>query len=322
MNISPTQSQIQQALASFLGAVLSGTSGVPAPAVFVGSINGTTLTVNPLPGVQPAGIQGTIQINAPIMGAGVLPGTFVVQQLTGNSGGTGTYQLNQPQVLARDTLSTGVSVVAGQANRVVEPANPYFVVMTPIRSPRLSTNLDSNADCKLTGSISGTVMTVTAVAQGTINPGASIIGTGVALNTRVVQQLTGSAGGTETYSVSISQNLASGTLSAGQMTLLQDSEWVIQCDFHAADNTAGDFAKTVSTALRDNFGVSFFAALTAPLNAVVPLYADDPVQTPFISGEEQFEWRFTLDVHLEVAQVLSVPQTYADAVSVELIELP
>ena len=318
--ISPTQSQIQQALASFLNAVLPGITGFPA--VFVGSINGTTLTVNQLPGLAPGGIQGAVQSNAPLLGVGVAPGTFVVQQLTGNSGGVGTYQISQTQSVGSATMSTGVSVVAGQGNRIVEPANPYFVVMTPMRSKRLSTNLDGTADCKFTGAIAGTVLTVSDVAFGSINAWASIIGTGIALGTQVARQLSGTQGGAGTYSVTVSQSLASGALSAGQMTLLQDSEWVLQCDFHSPDTIAGDMAKTVSTALRDNYGVSFFAAQPAPLNAVVPLYADDPVQAPFISAENQYEFRWTLDVHLEVSQSLSVPQTYADEVTVELVELP
>ena len=319
--ISPTQSQIQQALASVLNAVLPGITGA-SPAVFVGSINGTTLTVNQLPGLAPGGIQGAVQSNAPLLGVGVAPGTFVVQQLTGNSGGVGTYQISQTQSVGSATMSTGVSVVAGQGNRIVEPANPYFVVMTPMRSKRLSTNLDGTADCKFTGSIAGTVLTVSDVAFGSIDAWASIIGTGIALGTQVARQLSGTQGGAGTYSVTVSQSLASGALSAGQMTLLQDSEWVLQCDCHAPDNTAGDMAKTVSTALRDPFGTTFFAGLTPPLNAIVPLFADDPVQAPFINAENQYEWRWTLDVHLEVSQSLSVPQAYADAIDVELVELP
>ena len=333
--ISPTQSQIQQALARFLNAVLPGIPGVaigsfiigqspigPAPAVFVGSINGTTLTVNPLPGALPGGIQNVIQPNTPLMGVGVQPGTVVMGQLTGNTGGTGRYQISPAQSVASATMSTGVSVVAGQGNRVVEPANPYFVVMTPMRSPRLSTNLDTTADCKFTGRISGQVLTITALSIGSINVGATLLGTGVIPGTAVLQQLTGIAGGSGTYMVSVSQTMGNGTLSAGQMMLLQDSEWVLQCDFHAPDTSAGDFAKIVSTALRDNYGVSFFAALPAPMNAVVPLYADDPIQAPFLNAESQYEFRWTLDVHLEVSQSLSLPQAYADSATVELVELP
>ena len=255
--ISPTQSQIQQALASFLNAVLPGITGFPA--VFVGSINGTTLTVNQLPGLAPGGIQGAVQSNAPLLGVGVAPGTFVVQQLTGNSGGVGTYQISQTQSVGSATMSTGVSVVAGQGNRIVEPANPYFVVMTPMRSKRLSTNLDGTADCKFTGSITGTVLTVSAVAFGSINAWATIIGTGVVLGTQVARQLSGTPGGVGTYSVTVSQSLASGTLSAGQMTLLQDSEWGFNAIFHAPDNTLVTWRRLSARRCAINSVTSFFA---------------------------------------------------------------
>lgn len=65
-----------------------------------------------------------------------------------------------------------------------------------------------------TASIAGTVMTVTAVGTGAVPVGGNvpISGTNVALGTVITGQLTGTAGSTGTYSVSISQTAASGTV--------------------------------------------------------------------------------------------------------------
>jgi len=54
-----------------------------------------------------------------------------------------------------------------------------------------------------TGSISGTVMTITAVASGTLFVGQIVSGTGIASNTYIVNQLTGTTGSTGTYTVSV-----------------------------------------------------------------------------------------------------------------------
>lgn len=66
-----------------------------------------------------------------------------------------------------------------------------------------------------TASIAGTTMTVTAVGAGTIYPGANIKGTGVVLGTIILKQLTGTSGGVGTYQVSVSQTVASTTITCG-----------------------------------------------------------------------------------------------------------
>lgn len=312
---SPTQSNVLAALKAFMVAVLPGLPG-SQPAVFKGSIAGTTLAVAQLPGLQPAGIVGQVQLNAPLLGLGVAPGTTILSQISGTPGGVGTYEVSISQGLATPaTMSTGVSVVTGQINRVAEPNNPYFVVMWPLRDVRLATNLDEDADVKIAASIAGSLMTVTAVEIGSLSVGAVLFGNGAVPGTRVTGLGTGS-GGSGTYSVAPAQNLASGTMSAGSRTLTENTEVAIQVDLHAPDSQAVDFARTVSTTIRDEFGTSFFAALPAPLNGVSPLYADDPQQAPFLNAEQQYEWRETLEVHLQFNPSVSVPAQYADVVGI------
>jgi hypothetical protein len=74
----------------------------------------------------------------------------------------------------------------------------------------------------VTGSISGTTLTVSAVTTGQLNVGETISGTGVAAGTQIVSQLTGTAGGAGTYQVSgAAQTVASTTItgSYGLMTV-------------------------------------------------------------------------------------------------------
>lgn len=66
-----------------------------------------------------------------------------------------------------------------------------------------------------TASIAAQVMTVTAVAAGTVlAAGQTLSGTGVDAATTIVSQLTGTAGSTGTYQVSVSQTVASTTVTA------------------------------------------------------------------------------------------------------------
>lgn len=65
-----------------------------------------------------------------------------------------------------------------------------------------------------TGSIAGTTMTVSAITTGGFAPGETVSGSGVASGTTIVAQLTGTAGSTGTYQVSVSQTVPSATLTA------------------------------------------------------------------------------------------------------------
>jgi hypothetical protein len=210
-----------------------------------------------------------------------------------------------------EVLPEGVEIIAGVVNRVPEPSVARFVVFNPLRMERLRTNVDTSADTRFTGSIAGTAMTVSAVSFGTIQPGAIVFGTGVVANTRVMS----GPGGVGSYVVNKPQTLSSQVLSAGQMTVEQGVKATVQLDFHSADNTASDMAQTVSTLLRDPYGVEQFANQD-PNYGVVPLYADDPRFIPFTNENQQVEWRWVLEACFQLNQVTKVPQQFADEVKV------
>lgn len=72
----------------------------------------------------------------------------------------------------------------------------------------------------VTGSIAGDVMTVTAVGSGTVVAGATISGTGVDTGTKVLSQLSGTAGGIGIYRLNIdNETVASTTISGTYGTL-------------------------------------------------------------------------------------------------------
>ena len=77
--------------------------GFFAPAVgtttLTGSIAGTTLTVS-------AVSAGTVSAGTTLTGTGVTAGTTIVSQLTGVTGGTGTYQVSASQTVASTAMTT------------------------------------------------------------------------------------------------------------------------------------------------------------------------------------------------------------------------
>ena len=81
----------------------------------------------------------------------------------------------------------------------------------------------SSSGAIVTGAISGTTLTVSAVSSGTLYVGQTIQGTGVAANTMITALGTGT-GGTGTYTVSTSQTVASETLYALNWTVIPSSD--------------------------------------------------------------------------------------------------
>lgn len=76
----------------------NGVSVSSRAAVVTGSIATTTLTVS-------AVTSGTIYQSMQITGTGVTAGTRIVEQLTGTTGGVGTYRVNQSQTVSSTTIT-------------------------------------------------------------------------------------------------------------------------------------------------------------------------------------------------------------------------
>jgi hypothetical protein len=127
-------------------------------------------------------LSGTIAVGQSIFGANVLQNTVITALGTG-TGGTGTYTVSNSQTVASTTI-----------NSVASPAI-------------------------VTGAISGTTLTVSAVTSGTLRIGQTIEGAGVTDGTIIKAFGTGS-GGVGTYTVSASQTVSSTTIYAMNWTVL------------------------------------------------------------------------------------------------------
>jgi hypothetical protein len=127
-------------------------------------------------------LSGTIAVGQAIFGNNVLQNTIITALGTG-TGGVGTYTVSNSQTTASTTI-----------NSVASPAI-------------------------VTGDISGTTLTVSAVTSGTLRIGQTIEGTGITDGTIIKAFGTGS-GGTGTYTVSASQTVASTTIYALNWTVL------------------------------------------------------------------------------------------------------
>lgn len=90
----------------------------------------------------------------------------------------------------------------------------------------------------------------------------------------------------------------------------------IQIDVHGP--ASGDNTQTVSTLFRDEFSTSFFDQSGIDAQA---LYASDPRQVPFINGESQWETRWSIDLSIQVNQLIQVGQDFADTLIVGLINV-
>jgi hypothetical protein len=120
----------------------------------------------------------------------------------------------------------------------------------------IQTGLNGNPLILATGTatITGGTMTVTGISAATVAIGQTVIGTGVAANTVVLSQISGAAGGTGTYGVSVNQTMSSSpiTLEPTPVIVSYDSvagAFVVNSAITGAPSTAGFGTGTISAAL-------------------------------------------------------------------------
>lgn len=212
-------------------------------------------------------------------------------------------------------LPSEIEVIEGQDNRVPEPKVQNFVVMTPMLRRRLATNTDDYIDAVFIGSIAGALLTIASVGYGTLGIGSTLFGVGVSAGTVITAFGTGT-GGVGTYSISPSQTVSSGKIAAGVFTALQPTELTVQLDIHGP--ASPENAQIISTLLRDDYAVENFASSGFDVS---PLHADDPRQAPFMNGEQQVEFRWSIDALLQCNPVVTTPQQFADVLTLGLIDV-
>lgn len=229
--VSPSQSAGSTALATTSNAALVTGSIQPNSGSVTGSISGTTLTVT---GVG----SGILTVGQTITGSGVTSGTTIAG-LGSGTGGTGTYIISPSQTVSSTSLAmsgsggaltvtdvtsgivaTGQSVAGGSVSdgTVVSGvssasggAGVYLVSNSQTVGSELLSMVPNAA--VVTGSISGSTLTVSAVSSGTLGVGQSLVGSSVSPGT-LISALGSGTGGVGTYTLNLSQTVASATLAA------------------------------------------------------------------------------------------------------------
>ena len=77
----------------------------------------------------------------------------------------------------------------------------------------------------------------------------------------------------------------------------------VQVNFYGQD--AGDYAKAFKQAFRSSWGFNQFP------DGIKPLYTSDGNQAPLITGEQQYETRWTLTATIQYNPAVTVPQQSA-----------
>ena len=90
-------------------------------------------------------------------------------------------------------------------------------------------------------------------------------------------------------------------------------KWGLQLDLHGPDSCTN--ATMAAHMWRSNW-----AAVNVDTDTIMPLFADDPHQAPFINGENQYETRWVVNIYLQANPVVSMPQDFMASLELILVE--
>lgn len=102
----------------------------------------------------------------------------------------------------------------------------------------------------------------------------------------------------------------------GARSILAKKQFVFQLDAHGP--LSGDMAEIITAVFRDESGCAAFNGVNP---AIQPLYCGDARQSPYQNPEDQYEFRYSIDVSLQVNTTISVGQDFASTVQVGLINV-
>lgn len=85
----------------------------------------------------------------------------------------------------------------------------------------------------------------------------------------------------------------------------------VQIDFYGAQ--AGDWCSAIRSVCRTEYAAGKFS------NGISILYCDDGIQSPLISGEQQWVSRWTLTASFQYNPIINVPQQFADELSMNSV---
>ncbi|MDR9839456.1 phage neck terminator protein [Herbaspirillum huttiense] len=103
---------------------------------------------------------------------------------------------------------------------------------------------------------------------------------------------------------------------ADTQTNQQSKQWTAQIDCYG--ESANDTAAILSAMVRTPYAADRFAAGGL---GIQPLYASEPRQLAFVTGESEYQERWTFELSLQYNPQVVVPQEFADTVTVGLINV-
>ena len=97
---------------------------------------------------------------------------------------------------------------------------------------------------------------------------------------------------------------------------MQPTQFTVQLDLHGP--LSQDMVQVVTTLFTDEFGFSKFEEANFDVR---PLYCGQARQMPFINGEQQVEFRWTVDLTMEAKPVVSTDQQFAAELRIETVSV-
>lgn len=96
------------------------------------------------------------------------------------------------------------------------------------------------------------------------------------------------------------------------LTLSTSTQIEIQADFYGP--ASGDQIRAIKSVFR-----SIYATAQFPSN-IQPLYCSDGNQSPLVTGEEQYEQRWTMSVSLQYNPLIELPQQTANTLAMNIFQ--
>lgn len=94
------------------------------------------------------------------------------------------------------------------------------------------------------------------------------------------------------------------------------TKWTCQLDFYG--DSAASNAATFLAVIRTSYACDQFAASGMDFQ---PLYASDPRNTTLITGEQQYEGRYTVDLIAQFNPVVQTPQQFTTQIAIGLVDV-
>lgn len=115
---------------------------------------------------------------------------------------------------------------------------------------------------------------------------------------------------------SLSTTRSSYDPSTSVQSFANPTKWTCQLDFYGA--SAANNAATFLAVIRSSYACEQFAASGLDFQ---PLYAGDPRNTTLITGEQQYEGRYTVDFIAQFNPVVQTPQDFANQLAIGLVDV-